>query len=81
MIKIVFCLRRKPGLSPDEFDRTWREDHAPLVKQHAETLGIRRYVQTIHTAHEFGAGAAKAQRHREARCVERFCINGSVREL
>ena len=61
MIKIVFCLRRKPGLSFEEFDRTWREDHAPLVKQHAAELGIRRYVQTTHAPHEFGAGAAKAR--------------------
>src|SRR5687767_4272013 len=29
-----------------EFQRHWREQHAPLVRRHAETLRIRRYVQT-----------------------------------
>ena len=46
MIKLVFCLRRLPHLSRAEFQRYWRETHAPLVRRHAATLGIRRYVQT-----------------------------------
>jgi len=45
MVKLVFCLRRHPDLSREEFHRYWREEHAPLVQSHAETLGIRRYVQ------------------------------------
>jgi len=45
VIKLVFCLRRKPDLSREEFQRYWREHHAPLVRQHASALGIRRYVQ------------------------------------
>lgn len=45
MIKLAFCLVRKDGLSREEFQRYWREEHAALVKQHAETLGLRRYVQ------------------------------------
>jgi uncharacterized protein (TIGR02118 family) len=45
MIKLTFCLRRKPGLSWDEFSTYWREVHAPLVKSHAKALGVRRYVQ------------------------------------
>ncbi|WP_020109974.1 EthD domain-containing protein [Nocardia sp. 348MFTsu5.1] len=45
MIKIVFCLRRKSGLSQEEFSRYWLEEHAPLVRRHAAALGIRRYVQ------------------------------------
>ena len=48
MVKLVFALRRLPHLSRAEFQRYWREQHAPLVKKHAETLGIRRYVQ-LHT--------------------------------
>jgi len=48
MVKLVFCLRRKPELSLAEFQRYWRENHAPLVQSHAETLRIRRYVQ-VHT--------------------------------
>jgi uncharacterized protein (TIGR02118 family) len=46
MIKLTFVLRRRPELEPGEFRRYWREEHAPLVARHAETLRIRRYVQT-----------------------------------
>lgn len=45
MIKIVFCLRRLPGLTLDEFHAYWRDSHAPLVIERAAVLGIRRYVQ------------------------------------
>lgn len=45
MIRLLFCLRRLPSLSRDEFQRIWREEHAPLVARHAATLRIRRYVQ------------------------------------
>jgi hypothetical protein len=45
MIKLTFCLRRLPSLSREEFQRIWRDDHAPLVKAAAEHLGIKRYVQ------------------------------------
>ncbi len=45
MIKIVFCLRRLPTLSPDEFYRYWLQNHGPLVRSHAATLRIRRYTQ------------------------------------
>ena len=45
MIKLTYCLRRKPGMTWDEFSSYWRETHAPLVKARAELLGIRRYVQ------------------------------------
>ena len=45
MIKLVFCLRRRDDLSREEFQRYWREQHGPLVRSHAEALGIRRYVQ------------------------------------
>ncbi len=45
MIKLTFCLRRKPGLSLEEFQDYWRNNHAPLVAKHKDVLGIRRYVQ------------------------------------
>ena len=46
MIKLVFTLRRREGMSREEFQRYWREEHAALVKQYADVLHIRRYVQT-----------------------------------
>jgi len=47
-MKIVFCLRRLPELSPEEFRRYWLEVHGPLVRAHQEALRIVRYVQ-VHT--------------------------------
>jgi uncharacterized protein (TIGR02118 family) len=46
MIKLVFTITRRPEMSREEFQRYWREEHAPLVSSHAETLRIARYVQT-----------------------------------
>ena len=62
MIHLVFCLRRLPHLSREEFQRYWREQHAPLVRSHAKTLGIRRYVQahTIDPALSQAISAARA---------------------
>ena len=48
MLKLVFPLRRLSTLSREEFQRYWYETHGPLVRRHAQALGIRRYVQ-LHT--------------------------------
>ncbi|HEY3484018.1 MAG TPA: EthD domain-containing protein [Ilumatobacteraceae bacterium] len=48
MVRIVYCLRRKPGMSVDEFQRYWREVHAPLVAERAALLGVKKY-QQVHT--------------------------------
>jgi uncharacterized protein (TIGR02118 family) len=45
MIKILFCLRRLPTLSAQEFQKYWYEVHAPLVRKHQQPLRIARYVQ------------------------------------
>lgn len=45
MIKLIFCLKRKPELSLEEFQAYWKNNHAPLVAEHKDVLGIRRYVQ------------------------------------
>jgi uncharacterized protein (TIGR02118 family) len=46
LIKIVFTIRRREGMTREEFQRYWRQEHAQLVKRHAEALRICRYVQT-----------------------------------
>jgi len=46
MIKLMYCVRRLPELSREEFQRYWRDTHGPLVRERAQALGIRRYVQT-----------------------------------
>ena len=45
MVKILFCLRRLPTLSAQEFQKYWYEVHAPLIKKHQQVLRIARYVQ------------------------------------
>ncbi len=61
MVHLIFCLRRLPHLGREEFQRYWREQHAPLVKRHAVALGITRYVQahTIDPALSQGIAAAR----------------------
>jgi len=61
MLHLVFCLRRLPHLTREEFQRYWRETHAPLVRANAAALGIRRYVQA-HTVDHPVAEAARAGR-------------------
>jgi uncharacterized protein (TIGR02118 family) len=46
--KLTFMLRRRPELTREEFQRTWLEDHAPVVKKWADAMGCKRYVQ-VHT--------------------------------
>lgn len=64
MIKLVFTLRRRDGMTREEFQRYWHEQHAPLVKRHAETLRIRRYVQ-VHARETDLDGALAASRGSE----------------
>lgn len=62
MIKLTFCLRRRPDLTREEFQRYWRTTHAPLVAERAEALGIRRYVQ-CHTIDADGLHRSLQQRN------------------
>ena len=48
MVKLVFCVRKRPDIDAGEFHLYWREVHGPLVAGVATALGIRRYVQ-VHT--------------------------------
>lgn len=45
MIKLVYMMRRRDGMTRKEFQTYWREHHAQLILRHAEALKIRRYVQ------------------------------------
>lgn len=46
MMKVIFCLRRLPHLTAEQFYAYWREEHSPLVRKHAAALRIKRYVQS-----------------------------------
>lgn len=61
MIKLVYCITRKAGMSREDFQRTWLEDHAPLVKRYADAIGALRYVQS-HTGMDDLNDAFRASR-------------------
>ena len=47
--KLVFCVRKRPELSDEEFQTYWHERHGPLVRSFFETgrfPGMLRYVQS-----------------------------------
>ena len=43
MIKLVYCITKKPGLTDDEFFHYWRNIHGPIG---ARIPGLRRLVQS-----------------------------------
>ena len=47
MVKLVFCCRRKPELSLEQFQERWLEVHGPLVRRLRVRLPqMKRYVQS-----------------------------------
>lgn len=53
MVKVMLLLKRKPGLSREEFSRRYEEVHAPLVLSHLRTM--KKYVRNYAIASP-GAG-------------------------
>lgn len=45
MIKVITLLKRKPGMTREEFSRYWREVHAKVALDFPGSRHIRRYVQ------------------------------------
>ena len=43
VVKLVYCITRRPGMSVDEFSRYWREIHGPIGRR---IPGLRRLVQS-----------------------------------
>src|SRR3954447_13094333 len=60
-MKVIYCLRRLPALSHQDFLRHWFEVHAPLVRAHRRDLRISQYVQ-VHT--DYGPLLAKLRAFR-----------------
>ena len=54
MIKMVFLVRRRPGMDVETFQRSWRE-HSSLS---ASLPGVRKYVQNHATAAQDGTPPA-----------------------
>src|SRR4029077_14997639 len=55
MVKLVYCIRRRPDVPSEEFHRYWLEEHAALVRSVAEAIGAVRYVQSHTVAPELNA--------------------------
>ena len=46
MVKVIAMMKRKPGISPEEFARYWFEEHAPLgFEVLPDDIHVRGYVQ------------------------------------
>jgi len=43
MIKLVYCITRKPGMTDGEFSRYWKNVHGPIG---ARIPGLRRLIQS-----------------------------------
>lgn len=46
MLKFVYCVRRRPDISPEAFQKYWLEKHGPLVRKYAPAMRAKRYVQS-----------------------------------
>jgi len=55
MIKLVYCVRRRPGMSIDEFSRYFRDVHGPIGRR---IPGLRRLVQSHPVPHPPGIPAS-----------------------
>jgi uncharacterized protein (TIGR02118 family) len=42
MVKLIYCISKKPELSVEEFQRYWRDVHGPIA---GRIPGLQRYVQ------------------------------------
>ncbi len=64
MVKFVGMLKRKPGMSAEEFHHYWRNVHAPFVMDvHEFARYVRKYVQSHAIGEQVtvaGAGGAPA---------------------
>jgi uncharacterized protein (TIGR02118 family) len=56
MVKFIYCITRKPGMSVEEFQRHWREKHAPIARQ---LPNVRRYVQNHVLPEYYGRPSAE----------------------
>ncbi|HWE99257.1 MAG TPA: EthD domain-containing protein [Caulobacteraceae bacterium] len=61
MIKLTFCLVRRPEFTRPAFQAYWRDTHAPLVFSVRGPLRIRRYVQ-LHSFSEDTAADLRQSR-------------------
>jgi uncharacterized protein (TIGR02118 family) len=66
MIKMVFCVKRKPSISETDFYNYWLDMHGPLVSSKVEDLGIKRYVQSHTKRADLGNTASSGRGMKQA---------------
>ncbi len=61
MVKTITFIKRKPGMSVDDFGQYWRKQHAAIVTR---LPGLRRYVQchTIPSGYRNGEPSLRRRR-------------------
>ena len=65
MIKFIYCVRRRPEMTPEAFRKYWLENHGPLVRRYAQALRASRYVQSHTLDTEFNKLAQLPRGSRE----------------
>ena len=66
MFKLVFVIRRRQDMAPEDFHRYWLEEHGPLARSLLEPLGATRYVQSHAVAPELNTALAPSRGTAEA---------------
>jgi uncharacterized protein (TIGR02118 family) len=66
MVKMIFCLKRLPGIEPEEFSSYWRSNHAELFRTFAKSLRVTRYTQSLYYPHPLNAALRKTRHAPEA---------------
>lgn len=54
MVKLICFVKRKPGMSPEDFHRYWRERHGPLVASTKSGSYVLRYEQNHRALSDYG---------------------------
>ena len=61
MIKVVFCLRKRDGMTREQFFEYWHNHHAALARKTRATMPWRRYVQNLTITCDVGTAANAAR--------------------
>jgi uncharacterized protein (TIGR02118 family) len=54
VIKLICFVKRKPGMSPEDFHRHWREVHGPLIGNTKSGSYVVRYEQNHRPLSDYG---------------------------
>ena len=56
MVKLICFLKRKPGMTPEEFHAYWRDHHGPLVASTRSARHVLRYEQNPRALDDYKPG-------------------------